>query len=117
MIKNDIIKSVLLIVVSISAIFVIFFYNNLLGTEIYINKSVDIGYRSFINYIESLKFDINKASLEDLCLIDGIGEVTAGKIIQKREELGYFSNFYEIDEIDGIGEKTLKDIMEVYKIK
>lgn len=50
--------------------------------------------------------DINKVSKEQLMEIDGIGEVTAGKIIEYRSAKGGFHSLWELTEIDGIGEKT-----------
>lgn len=50
--------------------------------------------------------DINKVSKEQLMEIDGIGEVTAGKIIEYRSTNGGFHSLWELTEIDGIGEKT-----------
>lgn len=50
--------------------------------------------------------DINKVSKEQLMEIDGIGEVTAGKIIEYRSAKGGFHSLRELTEIDGIGEKT-----------
>lgn len=56
--------------------------------------------------------NINTASAEELMQLDGIGPVTAGKIIEYRETYGYFISVNELLEINGIGEGTLKRIKE-----
>ena len=53
---------------------------------------------------EVLYVDINTAGMEELMLLDGIGEVTAQAIINYREENGGFRNIEEIINVYGIGE-------------
>ena len=62
------------------------------------------------------KVNINEASKEELKTISGIGDVTAQKIIEYREEKGGFNSIEEIKNIDRIGEKTfqkLKDKLDI----
>jgi DNA uptake protein and related DNA-binding proteins len=54
-----------------------------------------------------MQLDINKASEEELILINGIGEVTAKKILDLRNKLGRFRNIEQLMEIKGIKEKKL----------
>ncbi len=63
---------------------------------------------------EIVKFpiDINLATVEELMLIDGIGTVTAEKIISYRNMYGYYTDYRQLLNIDGIGEKKLTHIME-----
>lgn len=61
--------------------------------------------------------ELNAATAQELMFIDGIGEVTAARIIAKREELGFFRNRKQLLEIDGIGEKTLESIWEYIYIE
>ena len=56
------------------------------------------------------KVNVNTADLDKLCLLPGIGESLGQRIIDYREENGKFASLDELAEIDGIGEKTLKDI-------
>jgi DNA uptake protein ComE-like DNA-binding protein len=44
--------------------------------------------------------DINSASLEELTLLPGIGEVTACRIVQFRQSLGFLLSIEELDTIN-----------------
>lgn len=61
---------------------------------------------------EFLYIDINSAGMEQLMLLDGIGEVTAEKIINYRIINGGFKNIEEIMNVNGIGEKTFFNIKD-----
>lgn len=54
-----------------------------------------------------LPIDINMASLEDLILLQGIGEKTAQAIIEYRQKKGSLQKIEELREIQGIGAKRL----------
>lgn len=51
--------------------------------------------------------DLNYATKEELCSLDGIGDVLSEKIIKYRNE-HYFYSVEEITEVDGIGNKFLE---------
>jgi len=58
--------------------------------------------------------DINKASLEELQELPGIGPSKAAAIIAKRDELGSFKTIEDLKLVSGIGDKTyekLKDLI------
>lgn len=56
------------------------------------------------------KININTATESELRSLDGIGEKTARRIIEKREKLGGFSSIEDILEVEGIGSKTFEQI-------
>ena len=56
--------------------------------------------------------DINKATLDELVSVPGIGPVTAQRIIDFREESGNFKSVDDLLKIKGIGEKLLEKIRD-----
>lgn len=52
----------------------------------------------------SYPININTATVEELCLIDGMGETRASAIIEYREYLGGYESVEQIMNISGIGE-------------
>ena len=56
------------------------------------------------------KIDINTASLQQLQLLPGIGEVLAQRILDYRAERGSFSTIDELKNVSGIGEKKFEEI-------
>ena len=62
---------------------------------------------------ESLgKININTASLSQLCLLPGIGETTAQKIISYREKVSLFKRIEEIMNVEGIGSSKFENIKD-----
>ncbi len=63
------------------------------------------------------KININRAGVEELVRLPGIGEARARQIISYREEHGYFRDIRELMNVSGIGEgifNNLKDLITVY---
>lgn len=54
--------------------------------------------------------DINSATADELMAIRGIGEVTAGNIVEYRDLNGYFYSLDELLNVDGIGSKKLEEL-------
>lgn len=54
------------------------------------------------------KIDLNKATIEDLKRLPGVGEVTAKNIIEYRDKIGGFKSIEELKEVKGIGDKKLE---------
>ena len=64
----------------------------------------------------SSKVNINTATKEELDTLPGIGESTATKIMNYREENGKFKSIEEIKEVSGIGDskyEQIKDLIEI----
>ncbi len=58
----------------------------------------------------NIPIDVNKATLNDLILIPGIGEKTASQIIQFREKSGSIKKLEDLMKIRGIKEKKLTKV-------
>jgi competence ComEA-like helix-hairpin-helix protein len=57
-----------------------------------------------------LRINLNKADLETLTKLPGIGPKTAEKIIELRTQKGRFNNLNELTEVKGIGSKKFNNI-------
>ena len=55
--------------------------------------------------------NINSAAAEELITLPGIGEVIAERIIAYRTEHGGFYDVGELREVQGIGDKTLENLL------
>ncbi len=76
--------------------------------QYYVNNNTD----SSTPQINDFPIDINKATKDELILINGIGEKTAESIISYREKIGKFTNLNQLLNIEGIGEKTLETLKQ-----
>ena len=62
----------------------------------------------------SIPLDLNRVSMEDLCLIPGIGESLAREIVAYRERRKGFRSVEELKNVKGIGEKKWKNIKSYF---
>ncbi len=62
------------------------------------------------------KVNINTATEEELETLDGVGPVTAGKIVQWRTEYGSFKTIEDLMEVNGIGEKTFAGLKDKIRV-
>lgn len=72
------------------------------------DKSININ----SDEVESVKVNLNTATIMELDSLPGFGEVTAQKIIDYREENLKFNSIEEIKNIKGIGEKKFNNVKE-----
>lgn len=56
--------------------------------------------------------DLNTATTEQLTTLPGIGETLAQRIIRYRQDHGPFQNMGELTNVEGIGDKTLEQILD-----
>ena len=61
---------------------------------------------------ESKKVNINKASLEELKQVKGLGEKRAQDIIDYRESKGTFKSVDDLKKVSGIGAKTIEKLKD-----
>lgn len=75
------------------------------------NSSTDAS-RSNASTVMKAEFplDINKVTKDELMQIDGVGEVTASKILTYRKKHKYYSNLLQLKDIDGIGDATYEKL-------
>ena len=67
------------------------------------------------NSISDGKININTAGSEELQNLDGVGPVTAEKIIEYRESNGMFKTIEDIKNVSGIGDKTFEKFKDDIK--
>ena len=64
----------------------------------------------------SIPLDLNRISLEDLCLIPGIGESLAKEIVLYRERRRGFRSVEELKNVKGIGEKKYRVFKSYFSV-
>ena len=57
---------------------------------------------------QSGRIDLNQADLETLCLLPGVGEVKAQRILEYRQKHGPFASLQQLDQVEGIGPKIIE---------
>ncbi len=65
----------------------------------------------------SIPLNLNQVSMEDLCLIPGIGEALAREMIAYRERRRGFRSVEELKNVKGIGEKKYQSFKTFFIIK
>jgi len=92
------------------------------GTVISVGKETEKEIRMKLGRMEahkllvfSVPLDLNRVSVEDLCLIPGIGESLAREIVAHRERRG-FRSVQELKNVKGIGEKKWKELKPYFAV-
>lgn len=67
--------------------------------------------------IFSIPLDLNRVSVEDLCLIPGIGESLAKEIVTYRKRRRGFRSVEELKNVKGIGEEKWKTFKTFFLVK
>jgi len=65
----------------------------------------------------SIPLDLNRVTLEDLCLIPGIGEPLAREILTFREKRKAFASVDDLKNVKGIGEKKWSDLRRYFTVE
>jgi competence protein ComEA len=65
----------------------------------------------------SIPLDLNRVSIDDLCLIPGIGESLAQEMIAYRERRRGFRSVEELKNVRGVGEKKYQNLKKFFIAK
>lgn len=85
---------------------------NINNLEEVVGINIDSVSSSNVGGNSSGTININTATASELMNIDGVGEKTAQKIIDYREENGPFKTIEDIKNVDRIGEKTFENMKD-----
>ena len=83
-----------------------------IGEENIISQDISVNNIDTIKNEQTSKININTATIEELDNLPGVGEATANKILNYREENGIFKSIEEVKNVNGIGEKKYIDIKD-----
>ncbi|MBN2220088.1 MAG: ComEA family DNA-binding protein [Kosmotogaceae bacterium] len=61
----------------------------------------------------SLKVNVNTADVEELCGLPGVGPVIARRIVEYRASFGLFRSYEDLENVSGIGKKTVAELKEL----
>lgn len=86
------------------------------SVEIY-SDDMPINSNEIIEDEKSNLININKATIQELDTLPGIGEATANKIINYRDENGEFKSIDEIKNVNGIGDKKYEELKSLISIE
>jgi competence protein ComEA len=65
----------------------------------------------------SIPLDLNRVSIEDLCLVPEIGELLAREIVVYREKKRGFRSVEELKNVKGIGEKKYQSLKNFFIVR
>lgn len=70
-----------------------------------------------VEYLKANPVDLNKATQAQLEVLPGVGPKMAERILAYRAENGGFKSLDELDDVKGIGEKTLETLKPLVKVR
>lgn len=73
---------------------------------------IDLSLQNNNSKKDNKKVNINKANKEELKTLSGIGDSKADAIIKYREENGGFKSIKDLENVSGIGEKTISKFID-----
>jgi len=80
-------------------------------------ESIDINMLNNWNLlIDDMRVNINFINEDDLKKVKGVGKVLAKKILQKKDELGSFTNINQLKQIENLKKETFENIKLRFKI-
>lgn len=62
------------------------------------------------------RLDLNRATLDELCALPGIGRLRARRILSLRESMGRFAAVSDLSEVKGIGAQTLEQLVALVTV-
>lgn len=77
-----------------------------------VEKSENFSNKKEVEILKKKSIDLNKASVEELSRLPGIGEKTAQKIVDYRKQFGGFKKIEEIMKIERIGPNLFEKIKD-----
>ena len=83
-----------------------------IGEDNIISQDISVNNIDTIKNEQTSKININTATIEELDNLPGVGEATANKIVNYRDEKGKFNSIEDIKNVNGIGEKKYIDIKD-----
>lgn len=83
------------------------------------NDNTENSLEDIVNNSDDKKdlININSASIQELDSLPGVGEATANKIVNYREEKGKFNSIEEIKNVNGIGDKKFEELKSLISIE
>ena len=66
--------------------------------------------------VAAARLDLNRATLDELCALPGIGRLRARRILSLRETLGQFAAVSDLSQVKGIGAQTLEQLVALVAV-